>query len=88
MYVFLIPFFFNLLWLSYVQGIIVKEFSGKPYWHALDAILLMLSGEDKADDKKNFSNTQILESFRDILPAYIDKLASSVVSGYYFYKHT
>ena len=48
----------------------------------------MLSGEDEADDENNFSDAQILESFRDILPAYIDKLASLVVSGYYFYKHT
>jgi hypothetical protein len=71
-----------------VQGIVVKEFGGKPYERVIYAILRMLSSEDDTDDESNFGDAQILVSFGDMLPAYIDELASSVVSGYNFYKRT
>ena len=59
-----------------------------PYERVIYAILHMLSGEDDADDESNFGDAQILESFGDKLPAYMDDLAASVVNGYRFYKRT
>jgi len=72
----------------HVQGIIVKEFGAKPYERVIYTILRMLSSEDDTDDESNFGDAQILKSFGDKLPAYMDDLAVSVVSGYHFYKRT